>query len=48
MPKDETEADVDWALEKQQAEPAKHKEYFKGSYIGDLSGASNFINKMKN
>ena len=48
MPKDEEEQDVDWALEKQKAEPATHEKLFNGSFIGDLSGASNFVKQKEN
>ena len=48
MPKDEAEDDVDWALEKQQAEPSTHKKIFNGSFIGDLSGASNYVKQKEN
>ena len=48
MPKDEAEADVDWALEKQQSEPSTHKKIFNGSFIGELSGASNYVKQKEN
>ncbi len=40
MPADEAEADVDWALSKQAAEPDSHKRMLGGALLGDLSGAS--------
>ena len=48
MPKNEAETYVDWALEKQQAEPSTHKKIFNGSFIGDLSGASNYVKQKEN
>ena len=43
MPAKEAGADLDWALDKQKAEPDTHKKLFDGKLIGDLSGASNFV-----
>ena len=40
LPAGEAEADVDWALGKQQAEPAAHEKLLAGARLGDLSGAS--------
>lgn len=40
MPPDEAEADVDWALGKQAAEPDGHKKMLAGERLGALSGAS--------
>lgn len=40
MPADAAEADVDWALAKQEAEPASHKRLLAGERLGGLSGAS--------
>lgn len=40
MPPDQAEADVDWALAKQAAEPASHEKMLAGERLGVLSGAS--------
>lgn len=40
MPPDEAEADVDWALGKQAAEPAGHARILAGEKLGEMSGAS--------
>jgi len=40
MPADDAEADVDWALAKQAAEPDGHKRFLAGEKIGDITGAS--------
>ncbi len=40
MPPAEAEADIDWALGKQAAEPAAHKLFMEGTLLGDKSGAS--------
>ncbi len=46
MPKNEAEFDIDWALNKQKAEPESHEKLFSGEFIGDRSGASKkVINK---
>tara|TARA_B100000959_G_scaffold149509_1_gene156890 strand:+ start:2074 stop:2721 length:648 start_codon:yes stop_codon:yes gene_type:complete len=43
MPPDEAEAEADWALGKQAAEPDGHKLLLSGSKLGDLSGATNLV-----
>ena len=43
MPPDEAEADADWALAKQAAEPDGHKLLLSGSKLGDLSGATDLV-----
>ena len=43
MPADEAEADVDWALGKQEAEPEGHKRMLEGERLGDRSGASRIV-----
>jgi 4-hydroxy-4-methyl-2-oxoglutarate aldolase len=40
MPPDEADADADWALSKQAAEPAGHTAMLAGEKIGDRSGAT--------
>lgn len=40
MPPGEADADVDWALAKQSAEPADHERVLAGERLGDLTGAS--------
>lgn len=40
MPANEAEADVDWALSKQKAEPEGHKLMLAGERLGERSGAS--------
>ncbi|MEM9250412.1 MAG: RraA family protein [Pseudomonadota bacterium] len=40
MPAESCEADIDWALEKQAAEPGGHEKMRAGERIGDRSGAS--------
>ncbi|MGI9423146.1 MAG: RraA family protein [Hyphomicrobiaceae bacterium] len=40
MPPAEAEADIDWALAKQDAEPGTHKRLLAGERLGELSGAS--------
>ena len=43
MPVAEAEADADWALAKQAAEPDSHKVLLAGKKLGDLSGASAMV-----
>ncbi len=43
MPAGEAEADVDWALGKQEAEPEGHKRMLEGERLGDRSGASRIV-----
>ena len=43
MPADEAEADADWALSKQAAEPEGHKALLAGGKLGELSGASAMV-----
>ena len=43
MPPDEAEAEADWALSKQAAEPDGHKLLLTGSKLGDLSGATDLV-----
>ena len=43
MPPDEAEADVDWALSKQAAEPATHEALLAGEKLGERSGASAMV-----
>jgi regulator of RNase E activity RraA len=43
MPPDEAEAEADWALSKQAAEPDGHKLLLSGSKLGDLSGATDLV-----
>ncbi len=43
MPPDEAEAEADWALSKQAAEPDGHKLLLTGSKLGDLSGATDMV-----
>lgn len=40
MPPEEAEADIDWALSKQAAEPEGHKKMLAGEKLGDRSGAT--------
>jgi hypothetical protein len=48
MPPDEAEADIDWALGKQAAEPAGHRAMEKGELLGNRSGASAMVDaKLK-
>jgi regulator of RNase E activity RraA len=43
LPPDEAEADVDWALGKQAAEPAGHEKLLAGAKLGAMSGASAMV-----
>lgn len=43
MPPDEAEADADWALEKQAAEPGAHKALFDGVLLGERTGATAMV-----
>ncbi len=43
MPVDEAEADADWALAKQAAEPATHAALKQGAKLGERSGASAMV-----
>lgn len=43
MSPDEAEEDIDWALGKQAAEPAAHKDILKGEKLGDRSGATALV-----
>ncbi len=43
MPPDEAEADAEWALSKQAAEPASHKALLAGEKLGERSGASALV-----
>lgn len=43
MPADEAEADADWALSKQAAEPDGHKALLAGEKLGERSGASTMV-----
>lgn len=43
MPVDEAEADIDWALGKQQAEPETHNLLMAGEKLGERSGASAMV-----
>lgn len=43
MPAVEAEADIDWALGKQEAEPATHKAILEGARLGERSGASKMV-----
>jgi len=45
MPAHEAEADVDWALEKQAAEPLAHERIAAGERLGVRSGASAMVEK---
>lgn len=45
MPPGEAEADVDWALAKQAAEPAAHEKMAAGERLGERSGASAMVEK---
>ena len=47
MPAGEAEADVDWALEKQAAEPAAHETIDAGEKLGDRTGASAMVEKKR-
>lgn len=40
MPTDEAEADIDWALGKQESEPGTHRALMEGAMLGERSGAS--------
>ena len=44
MPAQEAEADVDWALGKQESEPKLHEALKQGAMLGDRSGASAKVN----
>jgi regulator of RNase E activity RraA len=49
MPPGEAEADIDWALGKQEAEPDGHRAMEQGKLLGSLSGASAMVEaKLKN
>ena len=43
MPPHEAEADIDWALAKQAAEPAAHRALEQGQALGERSGASAMV-----
>jgi len=43
MPPGEAEADADWALDKQAAEPASHEALFAGTLLGERTGASRMV-----
>ena len=43
MPVTEAEADIDWALGKQQAEPEAHKRLLAGELLGERSGATAMV-----
>ncbi|TVQ40611.1 MAG: RraA family protein [Geminicoccaceae bacterium] len=43
MPPDEAEADADWALGKQAAEPASHEAIKAGAKLGERTGASKMV-----
>ena len=43
MPPDEAEADADWALGKQEAEPEAHKALFYGVLLGERTGATAMV-----
>jgi len=43
MPPNEAEADIDWALGKQAAEPAGHRAMEKGELLGNRSGATAMV-----
>jgi len=43
LPPGEAEADIDWALGKQAAEPGGHQRMMAGELIGELSGASRMV-----
>jgi regulator of RNase E activity RraA len=43
MPVDEAEADVDWALGKQESEPATHAALQEGAKLGERSGATAMV-----
>jgi regulator of RNase E activity RraA len=45
MPPDEAEADADWALAQQEAEPATHAAIREGARLGERSGASAMVLK---
>ena len=45
MPPDEAEADIDWALAKQAAEPDLHRRLLAGEKLGDASGATAKVEK---
>lgn len=45
MPPGEAEADVDWALGKQAAEPATHEKLAAGERLGERTGASAMVEK---
>lgn len=49
MPLGEAQADIDWALGKQEAEPEGHRAMEQGKLLGNLSGASAMVEaKLKN
>jgi regulator of RNase E activity RraA len=43
MPPDEAEADIDWTLGKQKAEPASHEQLKRGEKLGTHTGASAMV-----
>ncbi|MGI9493746.1 MAG: RraA family protein [Geminicoccaceae bacterium] len=43
MPPHEAEADIDWALGKQEAEPASHEALKRGEKLGERTGASKMV-----
>lgn len=47
MPPDEAQADIDWALGKQAAEPEGHKALMAGAALGEKSGASAMVAAKK-
>jgi regulator of RNase E activity RraA len=49
MPPGDAEADIDWALGKQAAEPESHRAMEQGKLLGSISGASAMVEaKLKN
>jgi len=48
MPPGEAEAEADWALEKQAAEPDAHKALFDGALLGERTGASAMVEAKAN
>ena len=47
MPVAEAEADVDWALSKQEIEPGMHRKILDGARLGDLSGATAMVTRSE-
>lgn len=43
MPRDEAEADIDWALSKQATEPGLHERLIAGEKLGERSGATAMV-----